>query len=55
MFREFFGDFYWILDTCADSAYQALFSAYEKERGVEAKRAHPYYYTVSRVPAVEPR
>ena len=37
MFKEFYGEFYRILDACADSAYQALFSAYEKEPGVEAK------------------
>ena len=36
MFKEFYGEFYRILDACADSAYQALFSAYEKEPGVEA-------------------
>ena len=35
MFREFYGEFYRILDACADSAYQALFSVYEKEPGVE--------------------
>ena len=40
MFKEFYGEFYRILDACADSAYQALFSAYEKEPGVEAKTFH---------------
>ena len=27
-------------NACADSVYQALFSAYEKEPGVEANRVH---------------
>ena len=36
VFKEFYEEFYRILDACADSAYQALFSAYEKEPGVEA-------------------
>ena len=40
MFKEFYGEFYRILDACADSAYQALFSAYEKEPGVEANPLH---------------
>ena len=34
MFKEFYGDR--ILNACADSVYQALFSAYEKEPGVKA-------------------
>ena len=47
MFKEFYGEFYRILDACADSAYQALFSAYEKEPGVEARYRQEFLFCPS--------